>query len=307
MGILAKVADGTEDGTTITLTGTGTLDWAAHVHRVTDWFGSLDKIEITDREWGLNANPNGPAINVSWGAVPSLVISFFIGAVSGGATVSSAPTDYTLGASSAVSDLTSGSAYRIQTNIAPNPSQWTLNTTTSWSAITIAVAGAAVTEPKTSASPSGSDGTFTIPHDPAESSSTQTIENIQVSGVPLVEGDQTFAQADDYDSQDDHNGIRTYQASASLFATPADATTYANLVLSKFADDRPILSMSFYATRSPAYRMQAIRRRVGDRITLKADGNAGLGISADFFIESISHRWSHGLTLWETTWELSPV
>jgi hypothetical protein len=171
---------------------------------------------------------------------------------------------------------------------------------------TIAVQGPVTTVSVSSGNPSGADPVFGIEYDASLGGTAQTHANIVVTGVPLVQGDQTFAQADDFDSQDDHNAIRTYQAAASLFANPTDAQEYADLVLSKFANDRPIVSISFYANKSAAYRKQALARRVGDKITLVATNNAGLGISQDFFVESVAHRWSHGNRLWETTWELSP-
>src|SRR5690606_32580394 len=108
---------------------------------------------------------------------------------------------------------------------------------------------------------------------------TQTHYDIQVTGAPLTQGDPVQVQVDDYDSQDDHNGIRTYQNSANLFRSNTDALAYANLVLAQHADDRPILAMTFVASKSAAYRKQALTRRVGDKITLVANNNTGFGIS----------------------------
>jgi hypothetical protein len=117
----------------------------------------------------------------------------------------------------------------------------------------------------------------------------------------------TTIQIDDTESQDDHNAIRTYTNDANLFASDVEAEAWADLIIATHADDRPIIRIAFYASKSLGYRMQAVRRRVGDKITLVATNNAGLGISQDFFIENIKHSWSNGNRLWETTWELSPA
>ena len=60
-------------------------------------------------------------------------------------------------------------------------------------------------------------------------------------------------------------------------------------------------------TLNAAYRMQATRRRVSDKVTLVADGQTGMGISGEFFIENIRHRFTDGGKRWEVTWELSPA
>lgn len=133
------------------------------------------------------------------------------------------------------------------------------------------------------------------------------ITNIDFYGLPFTEESLQTFQFEDSDSQEDHNSIRTYKNAASLFANAQDAQDYADLVLGLYADDRPIVSISFYASKGTAYREQAYSRRIGDRITIEADNNAGMGIHQDFYIESINHRWSYGNTLWETTWACSPA
>jgi hypothetical protein len=122
----------------------------------------------------------------------------------------------------------------------------------------------------------------------------------------IVDG-KAIVQVDDTESQDDHNVIRTFTNDDNLFDSDLDAAAWADLIISTHADDRPIIRLAFYASKSQGYRMQAIRRRVGHKITLIATNNAGLGISQDFFIENIKHNWSNGNRLWETTWELSPA
>lgn len=120
-------------------------------------------------------------------------------------------------------------------------------------------------------------------------------------------GSGTIVRKDDLTSQAKH-GVRTLRGPVpALFASSADATAWCEEVLARHASDRPVVRLSFYATKSAAYRAQAIRRRVGHKIHLVASHRSGMGIDGDFFIESITHRWSQGRTLWEVTWELSPA
>lgn len=321
--ILAKVADGTEDGTTVTLNADVVFPsvppGVAQVFHITGWHGTLDGLEVSDYVYASSGNPNPPAFAPSWGAQPTLYIAAHFSFIDAFTltTQTAIPSGYANGEYVTVEGTTSdqevaiGTAQRQVTGAASeDPGAFSLSRAPyAWYGYTIAVRGpasGAITE-VTGSTPAGSNPDFTIDYVASIGGTPQTQANIRVTGVPLVQGDQQLVQADDYDSQDDHNGIRTYTNPANLFATSGDAQTYAELVLATHADDRPIVSMSFYASKSKAYRAQALRRRVGDRITLVANHNTGFGISRDFYIESIAHRWSHGTRLWETTWELSPA
>jgi hypothetical protein len=315
--VLAKVAEGNEGGTTVTLTTAFPTRGVAQVFRITGWHGTLDGIEVSDEVFASSGNPNPPAITPSWGAQNTLYIAahytyFFPGSLP---TQSAIPPGYADGEFIAVDAgegaASIGTAMRQAAVTSEDPGAFVVSGPSiyNWYGSTIAVrgpAGGSVTE-VTSSSPSGSGPDFAIEYVASIGGDPQTQANIEVTGVPLVQGDQQLVQADDFDSQDEHNAIRTYTNPANLFATAADAMAYAELVLATHADDRPILSMSFYASKSKGYRAQALRRRVGDRITVIADHNSGFGISQDFYIESISHRFSHGTRLWEVTWELSPA
>ena len=322
--VFAKVATGSEGGTTVTLTGIE-IPWSVQVVHITDWHGTLDGVAASTVAIGASNNPNPPALTFPWGALPTLVIAAYAvqyDYTDGSVTSSGIPTGYANGAAvsadATVDDYTygiiTGTARRQVTGVASeNPGTFAISASgdyyAEWYAVTVAIRGPAtgsVTQ-VTGGTPSGANPEFTISYVPSLGGSTQVHENIEVTGVPLVQGDQQLVQADDFTSQDEHNSIRTYTNPANLFANSTDANAYAELVLATHSDDRPIVSMSFYASKSPAYRKQAYTRRVGDRITLVADRNTGFGINGDFFIESISHRWSHGTRLWETTWELSPA
>jgi len=123
-----------------------------------------------------------------------------------------------------------------------------------------------------------------------------------------VGGDGRFVTVDDVASQDRHGAVLKHRAPSNLHATEAAAEAYGAAILAAAGDARPPVSMSFWASKSAAYRAQAVRRRLGHLIHLTATGpTTGLGIDTDMFIESINHRWTNGGTLWETTWTLSPA
>lgn len=318
-GVWAKVADGTEGGTTVS---NAADQYAYQVYRITSWHGSLDGVKVSSVDFsGSSANP--PGMSVPWGTQPTLYIAVASLQVNTAASdgTASASVTYPSGYSNGVEEHDNGSGFgdllwsaRKESSTGsedPGTMTGSLTSQTSpfYGSITIAVRGSSTGSETTveEGTPSGTNPTFTIGYVNSIGGSQQTHSDIVVTGIPLLRGDTIQIQADNYDSQDDHNAIRTYVNSADLFASNADAQEYAELVLSTHADDRPILSIGFFATKSGAYRKQALQRRIGDKITLIANNNAGLGIAQDFFIESINHRFSNGNRLWEVTWELSPA
>ncbi len=313
-GYLARIADGTEDGTNVNLDATGAnAAWASQVYRIAaaDWYGGslTDGVVLGSYTTGTSVSPNAPSVSPGWGSIPTLWISSFVN-FNVNTSLSSGPSGYTGATYTEVNSPFScaiGSARKVSTSSSENAGAFTTAASAFWSARTIAVRGPVTTTPVSSSSPQGFSPRFTVSYSAAVGGTTQSHTNIEVTGIPIVEGSAVSVEVNDVTSQDDHNAIRTYVNPANLFANTDDATTYANLVLARYADDRPILSISFFPVKSAAYRAQAIRRRVSDKITLVAENNSGLGISQDFFIESISHKFSHGTTLWETTWELSPA
>jgi hypothetical protein len=278
--VYVRVADGSEAGvefifgtTTQSVViggrgGTGT----AQIWIIDDWFGDLSGVHLGPQSLGTS---NAPAVLVPWTLEPTFFVAIRFGMHGGNSTgdvgTPEPPNGYT----------------EVDTNVIVDGQE---------GGVEQAVQTAFKVDVKTVEDPSQWFGTFT--------GFIQTDSVVLAIRRPEAESE---VQLDDVDSQDDHNIIRTHRNASGLFASEADAETYAQLVLDRHADDRPIVSISFYASKSTAYRAQAIRRRVSDRITLQADENAGLGIDQDFFIESIAHRWSQGTQLWETTWELSPA
>lgn len=124
---------------------------------------------------------------------------------------------------------------------------------------------------------------------------------------PEVRGGQVV-EVNDVASQQAFDAILPHDNPAELFATVEDAEDYGRAVLVRHATERPLLSLTFVATSAAAYRAQAIRRRVGDRVRVNSTHTpGGLGVARDFYIEHIRHSWRNAAKLWEVTWQLSPA
>lgn len=127
------------------------------------------------------------------------------------------------------------------------------------------------------------------------------------NGDPPIPSGVVRGVVDNVASQDRHNAVRTYQHFSDLFVDDDQIEEFAEDMFALHADDRPLFRFSFTATQNAGYRAQALARRVGDRITLVANSETGMGVSGDFYIERVENRWSDGGKLWEVTWDVSPA
>ena len=116
-----------------------------------------------------------------------------------------------------------------------------------------------------------------------------------------------YVTTDNLESQRESGGVLSYDLSGLNFNSVADAEAFNQLILDKFSEDRPTLKLSFTATKSGAHRMQAIRNRLGDRVYVDKTKRSGMGLAGVYAIESISHSFSEGGTLWTVEWGLAPV
>lgn len=322
--VLAKIANGDESANHVVINmdyDSNSSQFAYNIYRVTNWFGDLDgSIQVLGTVQTSGVQPNPPAITPVWGAIPTLFIacSYSTGGGPSAHDYTAVPTGYTLGAenndgSTRDSWLGFCTAYKVTTTTTEDPGAFTGNAavingaTTQVFTFTVAVRGSAAPIPVTGDTPAGSNPSFVVPYDNGVGGTTQSVTDIEVTGIPLLAGDDVSVRADDFDSQESHRAIRTYPYQANLFASTSDALIYANLVLSKHAEDRPILVIGFSANKSEAYRQQALKRRVGDMIYVTADNDSGLGIRQEFIIETISHEFTEGTKKWYVTWQLSPA
>lgn len=243
------------------------------------WYGTHEGIHVTEPQPGSNPQ----ALIPPWGAVPTAYIAFRAGlSSSAGASVSGAIHPLGYGAVGA-----NDSTFQ---NGATNSRDVGLQVSTRYSTDPIEDPGAF-------------GGTF---------SGFTTVESGLIAirgynGSPPEE-DLRLVTVNEYESQDDHNRIATHEQASSLHDTTANATDYAEAVVGTYSTDRPIFTVSFPATISAAYRAQAARRRVSDKVTLVAHNETGmLSEPTDFFIEHIRHSMANAGKVWTVTWELSPA
>lgn len=121
------------------------------------------------------------------------------------------------------------------------------------------------------------------------------------TGIGADPNDPTVTQ-EHRESQREHRVVRTNPTIADLLHNYSDAVTYTNLILSRHANDRPLLRLTFHANKSAGHRTQAYQRRVGDLIRVISTTD---DIDGEFFIEHIAHAWNEGDRRWLVTWELS--
>lgn len=284
--VFARVCDGTEQAGDLmefaAATDASGQNWSycMAVYHITSWYGSIkDGIILSDFSEGLDS----PAVFPDWG--PEAPSTFFT-VLFGGDTSGSAGT---------ISGLNPPPYYTMASN-----SPLILKSADGWSSGLAWASKIGSTSVENAGSWFGTFSGFSQTY-------SVTIAVRGKNGEPPVKNGVVTVQADDVQSQEDHNLIKTYRESANIFASEADADAYNALVLSRYSDDRPIVEIKFWGSTTQAHRNQAVTRRVGDRITLEANNQTGMGYSGDFFIENISHKITNGGKKWEVTWELSPV
>ncbi|KKN50679.1 hypothetical protein LCGC14_0630280 [marine sediment metagenome] len=94
-----KIADGTEDSTTVDFVTSSSNLAVADTYRITSWHGTTPP-EVGTSATGTDANPDPPSLSPSWGAEDTLFLAL-MGIDDGGAasiTISAYPTSYTDGA-----------------------------------------------------------------------------------------------------------------------------------------------------------------------------------------------------------------
>ena len=126
---------------------------------------------------------------------------------------------------------------------------------------------------------------------------------LQARGTPITRSDPVKVTRDDGTSQTAY-GQRTYPTPAEFIPDTVEAEDWCRYHLGIYKDPRPILAVSIPANRDNTHLTQVMLRDVSDRVTVVGTGNAGLGISRDFFIEAEHHRIDRDRTH-TVTWELS--
>lgn len=143
---------------------------------------------------------------------------------------------------------------------------------------------------------------ITIRNNHATAAATLTL--VQARGVPVLRLNPFKIVAEDVASQAKY-GRRTFPLPSPWYFNAAYAEGTAEYVLARHAEPRPIFSLAFTATKDSTHRLEMIRRRISDRVTVKATGNATLGVNQDFYVEAIAHEIRPALHT--TTFLLSPA
>lgn len=279
--VFAKPCDGTETGSQVFATASANVSHITQVWLIKNWFRDPQGIVLSEEVAGSDPAP----VSIGWAPQPGALLTCRVGRM-GTATVA----DWT----SQQFDGYQLSAEDVQQGVAGQH----MAIQTAWRQIIAAQ----------TFDPSPFDGTFNGFSDVR----TVTVAIRGFNGNPPVLNGNPTVTVEDRVSQDRHNAIKSYRNPANLYADEADAEAYGQAVLARHAQDRPLLRLSFHANLNAAYRAQAIRRRVGHKITLVADGDAaskgtGMGIVGDFFIEHITNRITDAGKVWLVTWELSPA
>lgn len=280
--IYSHWCDGTESGDTIRFysdVGPAGGAWIAHIIQIEDWYQSYAGVAVG--EFVQGADPE--ALVHGWDREATLFVAVHgANQVSGSAVGTTYPDGYGDGATNIFTtngNVLLSTAWKVDVTEFEDPGPFTGSEGFLISeSVVFAVRG------------------FNGPHTKA------TLDQPQTTG-----GAGRFVTVEDVDSQDAHNTIRSHVSASNLLATETAAEQYGQAVLVAHADDRPIITLTFIATLDAAHRAQAIRRRVGDKITVTATGATGLGVQGDFFIESVGHKWSAAGKHWECSWELSPA
>nr|MBP7821110.1 hypothetical protein [Candidatus Saccharibacteria bacterium] len=144
--VFAKVADGTEDSTSVNFVTSATEEGSAQVYRIKagDWYGSISGVEVANSgdPGATTTTPNPPSLNPGgWGAENTLWIAY--GAGSSYTAVNSYPTNYSSGAHNLSNTGTAGasasSTWREANAASEDPGNFTMSTNSDGVAFTIAI------------------------------------------------------------------------------------------------------------------------------------------------------------------------
>lgn len=281
--VYTHICDGNEGGTTVTFYNDSASNGGSFIifwYQLRDWFGSHEGIHVGPWAVGESfAGADPETILPPWGDVnPSAFIAQRAGTSVGSAGAITNPT-YPLGYVNSTDHFQNGSS-----NIHDCGMQACSK-----------LAMAAIEDPSTFT------GFANL-----NNAETSVIAIRGYNGSPPEPRGRLRVEREDITSQRHHNTIVSYDG-CDLFPDEDTAETWCDLMLSRYAQLRPIVRLSFTATASGAYRALAYKLRLSDKVKVVATGDTGMGIDGLFHVESIAHRITDGSKLWKVTLELSPA
>lgn len=125
--------------------------------------------------------------------------------------------------------------------------------------------------------------------------------SLQARGIPVLASDPALVQSPAVIP----SHPRRFPIETSLLPNTKIAQGYCDFVVSKFATAPQLFEMTFLATRDANHLTEALARKPQDRITLVANNNMKMGVSADYWVEYI--EYSHSSDGFLVTYGLSPA
>lgn len=178
--VYAKLAAGTEGGTTVNFATSAGEEAASQVYRISNWYGSIaDGVDIQSYDpGGTTSTPNPASLTPSWDTDDTLWIAYAGG--SSWTSVNAYPTNYTNGThvlSNTGNAGASASTARRELNAASeDPSAFTMSSTNSGVVFTVAVRPAAC---GTTGGGGGTSGAVYVASGASEAESSTTSDTFQ--------------------------------------------------------------------------------------------------------------------------------
>lgn len=134
---------------------------------------------------------------------------------------------------------------------------------------------------------------------------TATVTLLQARGDPVKRREPVRVSDEDATSQTAY-GERSYRLPGPWLPNTSQARDFVRYVVSRYKDPLPVLRIGYIANMSADQLTQALTRQISDRVTIvSTSAKTQLGINADFFVESISHRITDAGLWHEVVYELS--
>jgi hypothetical protein len=138
------------------------------------------------------------------------------------------------------------------------------------------------------------------------SASTAYLTFFQARGTPVSKSDGVKVESSDAVSKSRY-GYRDFPLTSEFLPSTTEAQLYCDFIKNNYKDTQPLLYIEFLASSDETHLVEALSRKLSDRITVVGTGVMKLGIYQDFFVESISHSVSDGGRNHRTGYQLSPA
>lgn len=137
---------------------------------------------------------------------------------------------------------------------------------------------------------------------------TMTVAVRGFAGDPPETSGGQVVRSEDLDSQLDKGAVLSLPNPGDVFPDEGAALDYGAQILQATSTDKPLVEIEWTANRSTAHRNAAKSIRVGQRVTLEANGPTSQGIDGDFVVANVKMMGDKGNTRWRVVVQLgTPV